>query len=228
MNRLNLIAIAVLLYWNTPLFAQNNIGKNAVLTDINGVAIYVEKPENAVGSPMLTDVWSIGNVKFANGKKADSVALKFDLEKQKLLTTNLQQILEYTDEVQEFVFSYVEGSLLTDALFKSGYPETDGHKSSALYRVLAEGPKIQLLQYTKKEAHEVRTYNQPLTINYLETNTLYVYDTLVKTIHKVKCKKSSVTGALSAYEQSIERLCADNNWDLKTVDQLKLLIQQLK
>ena len=125
MNRLNFVAIAVLLYWNTPLFAQNNIGKNAVLTDINGVAIYVQKPENAVGSPMLTDVWSIGNVKFTNGKKADSVALKFDLEKQKLLTTNLQQILEYTDEVQEFVFSYVEGNLLTDALFKSGYPETD-------------------------------------------------------------------------------------------------------
>jgi hypothetical protein len=198
------------------------------LADMNGKIITTIKSPDAIGSPYLSEDWSTGNVKFKNGKKADSFRLRFDAQTNTLQFFHKEMTLVFVDPVQEFKFNYTENNETKEAYFKSGYPETDKLSTSTLYRVLAEGTRVQLLQYMEKSAQNHQVYSGPVTIKYVAYETLYLYDNVAKTMHKIKCRKSSVTDALPTLETSINSLCEQNKWELKKIDELKLLVTQLK
>jgi hypothetical protein len=202
--------------------------KPIAFSDINGMPIIINKTDNLIGSPYLCDEWNKGNVTFKNGKKADSFKLRFDMETNALQFFHKEMTLVFVDPVQEFKFNYNEGATRKEAFFRSGYPETDKHSAATLYQVLAEGARIQLLQYSEKEGAERKVYNKPPVTEYMQTDYLYLYDTTTKKMHKIKCRKSSVIDALPALAASINKLCEANEWTLKNTEELKLLVAQLR
>jgi hypothetical protein len=198
------------------------------LADVNSKIITTIKSPDAIGSPYLCEEWNTGNVTFKNGKKADSFKLRFDAETNTLQFLHKEMTLAFVDPVQEFKFNYNEGNTRKEAFFRSGYPETDKHSTSALYQVLAEGTRIQLLQYNEKHGQNFQEYSGPVKTKYVTWETLYLYDIAAKTMRKIKCRKSAVIDALPALETSINKLCETNKWTLKNTEELTLLVAQLQ
>jgi hypothetical protein len=200
-----------------------------LLSDINGIPYSnsLLKKDDIKGSPFLFDFWQPGQVKFVNGKKIDSLPLLFNMETNKLLFWYKQQIMQFADGVKEFTLSANDSHSEKTLFYRCRYPQTDGHNENSLYEVLAETPKLHLLQYTEKKALERRNYGEPVSITYEWGKSFYLYEVATQTMHKIKLRKSSITGALPAFENTINRLCSENNWELKTPEELKLLVSRL-
>lgn len=233
-NRLLAVTIACLVYTTgisqlRPLTPNPALIPTTEIFDINGKPWNINNPEARVnGTPWMCTSWNMGYVKLTDGKRADSVLLNFDMEYNRVVFTINSIVYEFSSMVQEAVFDYTENGITKTAVFRTGYPEKNGHKTTTLYQVLSEGPKYELVQYADKKTMERRSFNTPTTINYELSATLYIYDPAAKTLEKIKTKKSSVIAALPGKEEAIEKICRENNLDLKSIDQLALLVSRLQ
>lgn len=235
----HLLALAIACTTGTAAMSQSarisTLGPTAAnlptteIFDLNGKPWNINNPDSRInGSPWLSASWNIGYVKLTNGKRADSVPMNIDLEYNRVVFLVNDIVHEFSSLVQEAVYDYTENGMNKTALFRTGYPEKDGRKTTTLYQVLSEGPKYHLIQYSDKKTIERREYNGPATLHYELSSTLYIYDPKAKTLQKIKNKKSSVVDALPGMEQSIDRLCSEQNLDLKSSEQIALLISKLQ
>lgn len=197
------------------------------VTDINGKIIPANQPSDVEGTPLLSNDWNLGYVKLDAGKKADSIQLKFNLQSNRLYFLRNEETFEFVDAIREFSFSFKENELVKTVLFRNNYPAIEKNNTASYYEVLAEGPRVQLLRYKERMISEIYVFNRPPRKEYTETSSLYIYDAVTKSIQKVKVKRSSITGALPGLEKSINELCDKNKWDMKSIDELKLLVQAL-
>lgn len=232
-----LLALAVVCTTGTAATAQSISSLAPVLPhlptteifDLNGKPWNINNPDSRInGTPWLNANWNTGYVQLTDGKRADSILMNIDLEYNRVVFLVNNIVHEFSSLVQEAVYDYIENGVNKTALFRTGYPEKDGRKTTTLYQVLGEGPKYHLIQYSDKKTMERREYNGPATLYYELSSSLYIYDPTAKTMQKIKNKKSSVIDALPGKKEAIEKICSDNNLDLKSGEQIAMLISKLQ
>lgn len=195
-----------------------------IQTNFSGNTITLLKSQDVQGSPMLSERWSLGSVKFKSGKEFDSLRLQFNLETNKLLFSSQGLTLEFVDTVTESSFEYIENGQQRKVLLKNGYPESDGHNNSSFYAVLVNGPKFQLLQYKAKKALSQYNYNSTSSIVYKEWDELFIYETKTGAMHKVKEKKAAVLNALPGLSTVINEICSQHKLELNNTTEMAALI----
>ena len=195
-----------------------------IQTNFSGNTITLLKSQDVQGTPMLSDRWSTGAVKFRDGREIDSLQLQFNLETNKLLFRSQGLTLEFIDTVTESSFEYVENEQKRKVLLKNGYPETDGHNTSSFYIVLVDGKKFQLLQYKGKKAISQYSYNTSSSVAYKEWDDLFIYENSTNAMHKIKEKKASVLNALPGSGAIIKDICSQNKLELNSITEVAALI----
>lgn len=236
MNTRSCSCIIILLFSCCTIKAQlvvgttrDNFQPNSVyLTDVTGKIVPGKQSAEVEGSPLLSDEWRSGKVKFRDNRRADSIQLKFNMQTNKVLFLRDNTMFEFVDDVQEFTMDTWNNGKMSTVKYNSGYPATAAQDTATFYEVLAEGTRVQLLRYTEKKITEIPVYSGPPKLQFTEATALYVYDEVTKNLEKVKTKKSSITEALPGLEKFINELCKKNKWELKSIDELKLLVQELK
>lgn len=198
------------------------------LTDVNGKAIPAKTLVDVEGSPLLSDDWNPGKVKLRDNRRADSIQLKFNLETNKVYFLRENITYEFVDDVQEFSMNLWNNGVSGTVIFRNGYPASGQQNTATFFEVLAEGPRVHLLKLTEKKLLENYVYNGPAKLSYATNSTLFVYDSVARSINKIKLKKSSVSDALPELERNILQLCNLHKWELKSVDEIKLLVKELK
>lgn len=207
---------------------KDNFFTTIYLTDVTGKVIPTMQSTDIEGSPLLSDEWNMGSVKFkADNRRADSIQLKFNIPGNTLYFLRDGTTYEFVDDVYEFTMNLSAEGKVQPVVYRNGYPATGKQTTITFYEVLAEGPRVQLLRHTEKLIAETYVYNSPPKKHYDNVSTLYVYDAVAQKISKIKLKRSSVTDALPELEKKIDQLCEQHQWDLKSVEELKQLVLQL-
>lgn len=228
-------ALLVLLFLCSASSAQLVVGAtrddfqpSIYLTDVNGKAIPAKNAVDVEGSPLLSEDWNTGKVKLRDNRRADSIQLKFNMETNKVYFLRENITYEFVDDVQEFSMNVWNSGVPGTVTFRNGYPVSGQQNNTTFFEVLAEGPRVQLLRHTEKKMTESYVYNGPAKLSYTTTTTLYVYDSITQRMNKIKLKRSSITDALAELEKNIGQLCDQHKWELKSIDEIKLLVKELK
>lgn len=218
----------------TTVHAQAQLGRIPLhasglvyFADINGKITPASQGSDIGGTPLLSEEWNTGTVKFSNGRIAGNVPLKFNIEYNILTFLRDSVAYEFVDNVQEFSFSIEKNKQATTVTYRNGYPAAGKLNPATFYEVVAEGPRVQLLSHTLKRITETFVMNSPPKRQYVNVPSYYLFDSATQRIQKIKLKKSSITDALPGLEKRIEELCGKDNWDLKSEEELRLLVQAL-
>ncbi len=113
-------------------------------------------------------------MKFKNGTVQKNLELQFDLNTNALQFKKNNQNFAFVDPVQEFTVEYNDEGATRMVLFRSGYPNIQAKNEGSLYRVIADGPKAQLLNYKTRKVKELNTYAGPQKKEY-QQNDGYLY-----------------------------------------------------
>lgn len=100
--------------------------------------------------------------------------------------------------------------------FRSGYPAIKKKTESTFYQLIADGDKVQLLNYVSKEIRENYTYMGPVRKEYQLTNTWYVYDVKTGAIENINLNKISLIKALPAFADAIRLFADTKNYKFKS------------
>ncbi|HEX4957046.1 MAG TPA: hypothetical protein VFV46_02620 [Lacibacter sp.] len=208
---------------------QNNFSgdgrANAVL-NFNGDIINTIKPDNIAGTPLLSERWDTGYVKFTGNRIAHHIPLQFNLATNTLYFQKNQNRYKFVDRVIEFAFITLVNGEQRQYLFRSNYPSNGNYNDLVFYEVAAENKEVQFLKYCSKKIRENYVYNAPAEKEYFYREELFLYTIQTKTFHPISNKKS-ILAALPQYKSQIEALCDKNKWSLKEAGQIAELIQQL-
>jgi hypothetical protein len=208
---------------------QNNFssdGRVNTVLNFNGNIINTIKPDNITGTPLLSETWDTGYVKFAGNRIAHHIPLQFNLATNTLYFQKDQNRYQFTDRVIEFAFIAHLNGEHRQFLFRSNYPSNGSYNDLVFYEVAAENKAVQFLKYCTKKIWENYVYNAPAEKEYHYREELFLYTIQTKTFHPISNKKS-VLAALPQYKDQIEALCDKNKWTLKDAGQIAELVKQL-
>ncbi len=182
-----------------------------------------EVNKKVTGSRMLNENWGTGTVTLKGGFVLKEVELQFDIFKNELHFRKNNIVYLFVDSVQAFTINYADNNDTTRIEFRSGFPPVEKNTGATFYRVVAGGPKLQLLQFISKEVREKIDYLSPTIKEYARKDNYYVYDAATNTMHLVMLRKKSVLNALPGYTAAINDFAAANNISFKSeADLVKL------
>lgn len=208
---------------------QNNISgdgqMNAVLK-FTGDIINTIKPDGIAGSPLLSDNWDTGYVKFTGNRIATKIPLQYNLTNNTVYFQRDGSRYKFVDRVIEFSFATAVNNNYSQHLYRSNYPSNGNLNDLTFYEVAAEGVKYQFLKYGFKTVREHFVWNAPAQKEYHYREEWYIYDNQLKTFHPVSNKKS-ILAAMPQYKNQIEALCDKNKWSLKEAAQIVQLVREL-
>ncbi|MES2329089.1 MAG: hypothetical protein V4539_05760 [Bacteroidota bacterium] len=142
------------------------------------------------GSPLLSENWGTGYVKFANGRILKDVSLRFNLFNNELYYKLEDIEFVFVDPVTEFSFSYDEKGKSHFAFFRNGYPGTRPGSGTLYYEVLTDGKRYKLLKRNYKSISEAYEFNSIPSRIFRQNGELYIYDAQARALIPVKYKQS--------------------------------------
>ena len=201
-------------------------GEGRTIQGLGALAINHIKPDDIDGTPLLFENWKNGRVLLRMNKMINGIPLQLNLERNVPYFQRDSARYEFTDRVLEFSFVHDTAGTTDTFLFRSNYPFNGKYTDRSYYRVLAEGPQVQLLSYTYKTIQENFGFDKTYKRAYQLREELFFYMPGSKQFFPVQGKKSAQQ-ALPNFSERIEQLCRLNKWNLKTTDQLRQLVRQL-
>jgi len=229
-----LLIIALILSWQM-LNAQSNVFTTAENTknpgildayDLSGNAIPTGKQADVKGSPMLSEQFINGTVRFANGKLYNGV-LNLSLTENQLHFKKDNTEMLFAVEVKDFSLKLNENGKTTEAYFKSGYPSIGVNTGKSFYRVLSAGSKIELLKYEYKLAEEVYHYGGPSERVYGLREKLFVYDIATQKISEIGYGAKSIKKAFPSCAEIIDKIINEKGLNLKHEEDVIQLVDAL-
>jgi phospholipase C len=192
--------------------------------DINGVPMReLSGYTNVEGSPFLTDQWSKGMVKLADGRTYKDVLLKYDEVKDVLyFQDKKEQTLVFVDPVREFKVEYISDDIQHDKLFRNAYKNIPNSTEKSFFEVLSDGT-AQLLKRTKKLIAESQEYNSTAVVKRFDENVKY-YIIVSEKVIPIKRDKKSILAALTNKQPQLESFIRTNNINLKNDEDLVKLM----
>lgn len=177
------------------LFCLSANAQYVFVLDQTGKPVTENKYENLTGSPYLTDNWTSGEIKLADGKTVKHDKLKYNQVEDELYFYQDDKVYEFTPKVIAF-------TLLTPNGNKTFLLKDKDAKISGYFEVLSEG-KISLLKKTRKIIIEAKGYNSATKESKVDENKkYYLISTGVE--KEVKLSKNDFLEALPEFKASIE------------------------
>lgn len=181
--------------------------------------------ENVDGSPYLDNQFRSARIKTQSGFDTTGVSVKFNAYGNEIIF--LENGIELAlDSVAMVSYAAFENGELTQVVFQAGFPNVDGFNSNTLYRVLAAGPKMQLLKYYSKKLEDVKTMGEYNKKEFVVKEQLYIYSP-TSGMKKVKADKKALQDAFPELAQQVEALVTEKKLKLKKESDLTLLIEEL-
>jgi hypothetical protein len=206
----------------------NSDGKmKGAINDINGAIVPTFNATDIAGNRYLGEEWNNGSVLFKKGKIADSLLLQFDLVTNNVYFKRENVMQAFLEEVEMFRFYPSADLTANNLVFRSGYPAYGQQEPKTFYQVLEEGENFHLLKLCAKKISEAYVYNAPAERSYIAANSFFVFDVKTGELYKINPGKKAVSKLLPAHAATIESLCKNNNWDLKTETELADLFKEL-
>ncbi|MEO7529790.1 MAG: hypothetical protein ABIS69_00220, partial [Sediminibacterium sp.] len=141
------------------------------------------------GSPLFSDNWGIGIVKFTNGKYMKDVPLRFSLYNSELYSKKGDIEVMLVNSVREFSFSYEDNGSIRSVSFRNGYPGTKAGADQVFYEILVDGPRFQVLKHSNKTIREVSDYTSAPHKEFRLASELFIFDNQAQTLTQVKNKQ---------------------------------------
>lgn len=157
--------------------------------DAYGRPLTVKNRNEVKGSPMLSDNWGKGMIKFRNKKILENTLLRFNLFSNKLFCKVDDIEITIVDPVSEFSFSYEENDEPHSVVFRNGYPGNTTFAGEVFYEVLSEGSRFQLLKHSYKTVQDYYEYGTTPTKIFRYASELFIYDAKMQTLTLVKNKQ---------------------------------------
>ncbi len=181
--------------------------------------------ENVEGSPYLDNVFHNARIRTQSGFDTTGVQVKFNAYGNEFIF--LEKGIELAlDSVDMVSYSDVENGKLTEFTFKAGYPKIDNQNSNSIYRIMASGPKYQLLKYYSKKLEDVKSMGEYNKKEFVTIENLYIYKEGGE-IKKVKADKKAIQEAFPELSDRVEALVSEKKLKLKKDTDIALLIEEL-
>jgi len=186
-----------------------------------------EVNKQVAGSSLLNDNWGDGKVLLRNGFTLKNLELQFDLFKNELHFRKNNIVYLFVDSIKEFSMQFKDSLELYSVVFRSGYPGIQKKTDAAFYKVVADGSKVQLLNYESKEVRESYEYLGPMRKEYQQKDEYFVYDVKAGELKSINLKKSSLLKNMPAFADSINAFAGKTNYKLKSEKELTELFNFL-
>ena len=178
----------------------NNFNQSIMVEafDINGASMMSLKKMNIEGTPYVNDNWQLGSVLFTNGRKANKISIRYDLNKQLLQFRQDSITYTFSDPVKEFMLPANDALNQQVLVFRCGYP-INGHLSSAFfYNVLYAGKKFDLVKSVLCRLYDKYQYIGSSSQQYQHAEELYLFDIEKQKFTKIKKGKPKSLGQFNA------------------------------
>jgi hypothetical protein len=192
--------------------------------DLKGVPIR-RTVSSVEGTPYLTEDWTLGTVKFANGSIVKNVPLRLHLLDNKVYFKKNEEAFEFAEPVREFAMSYQQGNNNLPAVFRNGYPAIERNNAETFYEVLADG-KFQLLKYRVKRLQTRQGYSDAQKQGYSDKEQLYALLPEGRIV-SLKKSKDDLIEAMPAYADAIKKWADEKKLKLKNEEQITQLFIKL-
>lgn len=206
--------------------SNNIIGHSAFAEayDVNGRPL-TEVNKVVAGSPALNENWGRGQVQFLNGFVFKNVELQFDLFNNELHFKKENLVYAFVDAIKEFRLEFTDNERLQSVIFRSGYPDIQKKTAGTFYKVIADGGKLQLLDFCSKEVRENYTYGGPVKKEYQLNDAYYVYDVKTGDLKYINLSKASIVKAFPAYADLIKKIADEKDYSLKNEAEMAALFK---
>lgn len=230
-NILSAAAVKMMLFLFSTMLTT---GVGAQLTGISGQTyitlsarggLRLPNMENVDGSPYFDNQYHSARIKTKSGFDTTGVAIKFNVYGNEIIFLNKGVELAL-DSVELVSYADFENGQITEFIFQSGFPAFEGQNSNTIYRVLAAGPKVQLLKHYTKRLEDVKSMGEYNKKEFVLKEQLYIYSPTTG-IKKVKADKKALQEAFPEFAEKMELVVTEKKLKLKKESDLALLIEEL-
>jgi hypothetical protein len=205
---------------------QSGTNSEAGFADLQVKPIRLPALQEVGGSPFLSNEYKLGAVHISPDKVVSNVPVKFNIFSNAIMVQKDGEDMKL--ESVELV-SYNEtgnNGTLKQIVLKMGYPEIDNHPATAIYQVLASGPRIHLVKYLSQKVEDAPTLGDYSRREIVTTQQLYVYMPGGE-MKKIKNGKQGIADALPGMSSKIDELIKAGNLNLKSENDMITLVEGL-
>ncbi len=212
-------------------FAQSNTSPDQATTEVTMAELQLKPMRMPAlaevgGSPFLHPDYKIAMVQFNGDRVVNSVPVKFSIINNAIL------VQRDGDELKLESFDMVsyddagnDGSV-KHFIFRQGYPEIDNRPTTAVYQVLAHGPKLHLIKFLSQKVEDAPTLGDYSRRELVTSQQLYLYVPGGE-IKKIKSAKQAIADALPALSAKIDEIIKAESLNLKNENDLATLVNAL-
>ena len=194
------------------------------IKDNNGRPITTKSSYTDVqGTPFLSDQWSKGIVKMANGKVFDMQVKYHEVDDALYFQGKNGETLTFVDPVSEFTITYISDDKRSDLLFRKGFKNIPNSTEESFFEVLSDGT-VQLIKRITKSVSESKEYNALTVVKRFDENIKYFILVSGKVI-PVKRDKKSILLAIGNKQPELENYIKTNNLNLKNEDDMAKVVR---
>lgn len=174
-----------------------------VMRDVAGKNLRQRSVSDFVGSPLLSEQWSKGVIKFADNTTSNQ-EIKYDqLEDVVLYKNDKEETLVAIDPIKEFSIFLIKDGKAQEKVFRSGFNAVNDNSDKAFYEIIADN-NLKFLKRTIKIIVEEKEYNAGSATKKITDKTYYFV------------VKSNTPISVSKNEKSILTAIGDRNTELST------------
>jgi hypothetical protein len=206
---------------------NTSVGYVGEVYDLSGHPLIGKGYYDVKGTPLFTDNWGTGIIKFSNGNYMKDAPLRFSLYNNQLYSRKGDIEVALVDRVKEFSFVYEENNESHEVLFRNGYPESKpGVGEEQFYQVLVDGPRYQLLKRSYKTIQEVFDYTSAPAKAFNTWTELYIFDAHSRIFTQIK-NKQPLADAMPGLAKEMARLSDNQRGKFKSEKDLTELVSKL-
>lgn len=146
------------------------------LLDAGGRRYFDNWVNEVEGTAFFKDGWGKGYVVLKSGRRFNDVVLQVDLYQQQVYFQHQGATYTFNEPVTEAVIQYPDDEGQSQRLFRTGYPPTGSQGATALYEVLADGARLQLLARHTKKLVEKTNYGGAAVKQFVADTQYWLYD----------------------------------------------------
>jgi hypothetical protein len=178
------------------------------------------------GSMFLTNDYVTGTIQLGSGGVVRNVPVKINVYSNAVMVQKEGQDMKLESFEMVSYNETTSSGAENLVIFRQGYPETDGHPATAVYKVLAYGPKLHLLKFLSQKVEDAPTLGDYSRRELTTSQQLYFYVPGGE-MKKVKMGKQAIADAVPAFVAKADEIIKAKGLNLKNENDLVLLTEEL-
>lgn len=209
-------------------FGQNLGGSGYQLDayDVRG-RVFTSTSNEEEANPMLNLKWGKGMVQFSNNFWVKEMDLQFNLAVNELYFRKNDQVYTFADSIREFMLVYADENTSRMVRFRSGYPPQGKCTNATFYEVLADGNRLQLLDYRTKNLQVINNYGEGTKKVYKEIHQLFWYEPLSRRLVKAQRDAAILKQEFPELASRVDALFQEKKFRLRNEEELVEFMNRL-